>query len=205
MEGDPHHETLWVVAFHEQQLELVNKDGHKLNHLESGQVLLPPDVLLIFRAHGGNHVIEVHDDVDERVQESKECAVTTWGEFQSHPNAHWHNSMVNNVQRRHLVVFLPQDKEECVKEFRELGNVIPPTCPCHPHGQRTSGVVDWLTPQTVVHTPSARHVLIKYPETEQGLKQVIYNENFAQLEGLPVFHELGSQDPGEVAVEQADA
>lgn len=97
MEGNPDHETLWVVALNKQELELVHKDGDKLDHLERGQVFLPPDVLLVFRPHGGHHVVEVHDDVNECVQESEERAVATWGEFHAHPDTHGHNSVMNNV------------------------------------------------------------------------------------------------------------
>lgn len=55
----------------------MDEDGNKLNHLETGQVFLPPDVLLIFWAHSCHHVVEVHDDVHECVQESKECTVAS--------------------------------------------------------------------------------------------------------------------------------
>lgn len=45
------------------------------HHLECGQIFLPPDVLLVFGSHRGHHVIEVHDDVDERVQHSEKGTV----------------------------------------------------------------------------------------------------------------------------------
>lgn len=32
----------------------------------------------------------------------------TWSEFHSHPDAHRHASVVDDVQRRHLLVFFPQ-------------------------------------------------------------------------------------------------
>ena len=32
-------------------------------HLQSGDVLLPPEVLLVLWSHGSHHVVEIHYDV----------------------------------------------------------------------------------------------------------------------------------------------
>lgn len=47
------------------------------HHLEGCEVFLPPDILLILRTHGSHHVVKVHYDVNERVEQSEESAVTT--------------------------------------------------------------------------------------------------------------------------------
>lgn len=73
----------WVV---EEKLEGVRHDGDELNHLHDCQVLLPPQVLLHGRAHGGEHVVSVHHDVDSRVDEAEERRVTAGGEFDAPPN-----------------------------------------------------------------------------------------------------------------------
>lgn len=39
--------------------------------------------------------------------------------------------MVDDVQSRHVAVFLSQNKEQSVEELRELGKVVPPTSSCH--------------------------------------------------------------------------
>lgn len=44
--SDPPDEGFRVVAVDEQQLEGVHHDGDKLDHLQTGEVLLPPEVLL---------------------------------------------------------------------------------------------------------------------------------------------------------------
>lgn len=44
-------------------------------HLECGEVFLPPDELLVFRSHCGDHIVEVHDDMHERVEHGKEGTV----------------------------------------------------------------------------------------------------------------------------------
>ncbi len=73
-----------VAVVVENKLEAVRHDADKLDHLERGHVLLPPDVLLVFRAHGGDHVIEVHEDVDERVEKTEERRVTAGDEPKMH-------------------------------------------------------------------------------------------------------------------------
>lgn len=44
-------------------------------HLEHGQVFLPPQVLLHLWPDGGQHVVRVHNDVHERVEQTEERAV----------------------------------------------------------------------------------------------------------------------------------
>jgi hypothetical protein len=39
-----------------------------------------------------------------------------------------HDSMVDHMQRRHLVESFSHDKEECVKELSELAEVIQVNC-----------------------------------------------------------------------------
>lgn len=46
--------------------------------MEGGQVLFPPNIFLIFWSHCTDHVIEVHDNVDESVEKGEECAVAAW-------------------------------------------------------------------------------------------------------------------------------
>ena len=68
-------------------------------HLEGGQVFLPPNELLVLWTHGSHHVVEVHDNVDEGVEESEKCRMATRCESDTEPNAHRHDSVVDNVQQ----------------------------------------------------------------------------------------------------------
>ena len=124
-------------------------------HLDSGEVLLPPQVLLVLRSQRRHQVVRIHDDVHERVEEAEERGVTAWGELDSEPNRHWHYSMVDHVEGGNVVVFLSQDKEKLewgvtwnlvvggmwgtnrVKKFGELGNEVPPAALRHLE-------IDWL-------------------------------------------------------------
>ncbi len=60
------------------QLKAVGHDRHELDHLDRGHVLFPPDVLLVFRSQGGQEVVGVHQDVDERVLEQQEFLRGGW-------------------------------------------------------------------------------------------------------------------------------
>lgn len=46
--------------------------------LDGGEVLLPPQVLLVVWAHGSQTVVRVHDDMDHTVEKGMECSHTTW-------------------------------------------------------------------------------------------------------------------------------
>lgn len=47
--------------------------------------------------------------------------------------------------------------------------------------------------------------LVEYPRAEHSLEEVVADENPPQVEGFAVLHEPGSQDLGEVSVEETDA
>lgn len=105
MQGDPDHETLGVVAVGKEQLELVGEDGDELGHLERGEVLLPPDELLVLRAHCRYHVVEVHHDVDECVEQREEGTVTTCKE----------SPRFIKLPRRTKQVLVPVSNMQCCK------------------------------------------------------------------------------------------
>lgn len=68
----------WIVAWvPDQQLEGVQHHKDELDHLENGQVLLPPEVLLNLWSHGSQHVVSVHGNVYERIQQAEERTVAT--------------------------------------------------------------------------------------------------------------------------------
>jgi hypothetical protein len=50
--------------------------------------------------------------------------------FHTPPNRCWHNSVMYHMQCGHLIVPFAHDKEQCVKEFSELGEEVPPTSSC---------------------------------------------------------------------------
>jgi hypothetical protein len=56
------------VALDEQQLQAVQTNKKELNHLENGQVFLPPQIFLELRTHRCHEIIEVHDEMDQRIE-----------------------------------------------------------------------------------------------------------------------------------------
>lgn len=121
MGSDEVGEANWVVAVVlEEQLEGVHHNQDELDHLHHCQVLLPPQVLLHLGSHGGQHVVGVHEDVHEGVQEAKKGRVATGGELDAPPDGDGHDAVVDHVQRGHLIVPLTHHKEEGVEELGEL-------------------------------------------------------------------------------------
>jgi len=98
----------------------VDEYHNELDHLEHSQVFLPPEVLLHLWSNSGQHVVRVHNDVYESIEQSKERAVTARCELDAKPYTHRHDSVVNDVQGRHLIVFLTHNEKEGVEEFREF-------------------------------------------------------------------------------------
>ena len=159
-----------IGAFDEHELEGVDHDTDELDHLQRGEVLLPPDVLLVAGSQGGHHVIEVHDDVDEGVEQSEEGRVTAGAEADADPDAERHDAVVDDVQQRNVLVFLAQDEEERVEELGELGEVVPPGGVRHPHGHGVLRVVHRLAPEAVAVKPAALPALVEQPTAEHHLQ-----------------------------------
>merc|ERR1719376_761470 len=104
----------------EQQLNGVDKDADELDHLHVGHVPLPPDVLLVLRPQSGKHVVGVHEEVDNAVEEAKEGCVTAGSVPQTWPNTERHDSVVNHMQGGHVVELFPRHKSKRINEFGEL-------------------------------------------------------------------------------------
>lgn len=121
-----------VIAFvADEQLECVQHHQDELHHLDEGQVLLPPQILLHFGSHGGQHIVGVHQNVDECVEEAEERAMAAGRELHSPPHRGWHQSMVDDVQRGDLVVPFAHHKENGVQELGEFGEEVPPATGRH--------------------------------------------------------------------------
>lgn len=115
-----------VAVVLEEQLEGVHHHKDELDHLQHGEVLLPPEVALDLGSHRCQHVVGVHDDVDEGVQEAEEGRVTAGSELDAPPDGDGHDAVVDHVQSGHLVVPLAHHEEEGIEELGELGEVVPP-------------------------------------------------------------------------------
>lgn len=120
-------DDLGEVAFNEEELRRMDENGYKLDHLHGRQVLLPPEVLLILGPHGGQQVVRVHDNMNERIKEAEESGMSSWSELDAPPNSGRHDAVMYNMQIGDLVKFFPQHKEDGIHEFRELAKEIPPT------------------------------------------------------------------------------
>jgi len=204
MTTDPPNKRLGIVAVDKEQLEGVHHNGDELDHLESGEVFLPPDVLLVLGSHGGHHVVEVHDDVNERVEQSEESRVAAGRETDAEPHAHRHDPVVHHVQKRYVLLFFTQNKENRVEKFGELGEVIPPASVDHPHGNGIVTIVNRLTIIIVVVEPSAHQALVEEPGAEDDLNEVVDDEQPPELIGGTILHEVRSPHLDDHHVTQTD-
>lgn len=78
-------EYFWEITLDEEWKAGVDKEGHKLSHLQLGQISFPPEVFLDARPHGRHEVVEVHDDVDAHVEEPAEGGVSATNKPNSKP------------------------------------------------------------------------------------------------------------------------
>lgn len=86
------------MTLSEAQLECMTEDQDELDHLEVGEVFLPPDVAAVFGSHGCQHVVDVHHNMYKGVDKTKEGAVTTCSKLDSKPNTHGHTAMMDDMQ-----------------------------------------------------------------------------------------------------------
>jgi len=87
----------------------------KLYDLYNSQVLFPPEILLHMRPECGQHVVGVHEDVNEGVDDAKESRMTASNELHTDPTADRHHRMMVEMQERDLSIFLAQNEEHRIQ------------------------------------------------------------------------------------------
>ena len=101
----------------------MNDHGDKLSDLNSRHVFLElGDERLDARAHGRQQIVGVHHNVNSAVNDTADGRVATVSVPQSRPHCDWQDTVVHDVQSRHLARFLAQDKEHRVQhvdKFRQ--------------------------------------------------------------------------------------
>ena len=94
--------------------------------MQFGDVFLPPQILLA-HSHSTEEVVEVHDSVDETVEQGGEEGAAPWHEHHRVPRHESDARVVVEVEEGDLVELLPHQHEPGVEELHELGRVVPPT------------------------------------------------------------------------------
>jgi len=187
----------------EDGLEGVKTEGGELEHLELGQILLPPEILLNLGAEEREEVVEVHDGVDAHVEETTECCVTTTNVSDAPPSCERHDSMVDHVEGGQVAHFLSQHKKERVEIIDEFREKVPPDKVCCLHGTRAGGVVHWLALPVVHASQPETGSYFEHPSTEDCLDHVVEKDDVLDLIRSSVLHELWPPDPHYVVVEDA--
>ena len=111
----------------EDRLEGVEEDKDKLDELDGGEVLLPPEVRLEGGPGGSEQVVEVHQRVHSGVEEGAKAALSTADEPGPPPTEEGQGAVVDHMKEGEVGELLPSDEEEGVEEVDELGEVVPPS------------------------------------------------------------------------------
>lgn len=121
-------------------------DGHvELDHLNNGEVFLPPEVLLHLRSQCCQAIVTVHEDVDGRVDGCTKKCLSTRDPLDTDPPEDKHGAVMVDVEEADLVELLPQDEKDCIQEFHSFGDVVPPKSRCYPDFIDIFRVADRLT------------------------------------------------------------
>lgn len=87
-------------------------------------ILFPPEIILHTRSQCRQVVVKVHDDMDEGVDEWGESSVAVGDKLETHVTRDGHEAVMRDMQQGDLIIFLPQNKEQGVKEVQELEQQI---------------------------------------------------------------------------------
>lgn len=128
--------------------------------------------------------------MDEAVQGGTKVGVTTGHPVHDEPPDVEHASMVVDVQKRDLMVVLPQDEEEGIHKLYELGEVVPPQH-IYDLGIGFSCTVCVLAKEVIIPVPHSRHHLIEHIEGQDREAQIVDQEETPARHRLSVSHVLG--------------
>ena len=77
------------------------------------------------RSQSRQVVVEVHDDMDEGVDEGSESSVAVGDKLETDVTSDGHEAVMRDMQDGDLIIFLPQNKEQGVEEVQELEQQVP--------------------------------------------------------------------------------
>jgi len=90
----------------------VDENADKLDHLESGQILLPPEKRLHLRPKSREEIVEVHHRVNASIEKSSKTSMTSTNKSDAPPGLKRHDTMVKNMEEGEMAKLLLQDKED---------------------------------------------------------------------------------------------
>lgn len=94
------------------------------HHLQRSDMFLPQQIRMEPGAHGCEHVIRIHDDVDEGVDHPNERPVAPGVVLGGSPGDHRHHGVVVHVEECNLALLLSDDEEDCVEQLGYLRQEI---------------------------------------------------------------------------------
>lgn len=94
-------------------------------HLSLGQQFLPPSQrLYVHQIPCRQQVIEIHQNVNDRIQNAQQRRMATGQKANCHKGYAHHYGVMVNVQKRNVLLFLAQHKEERVQHVNDFGQEV---------------------------------------------------------------------------------
>jgi len=116
-------EDFWpVTGWMGQEVECMEENQDKLNHLHLGQIFFPPQNLM--SSQGSKCVVRVHDGMNECVDKRNESSTMIGRELESDPSCKWHNGVVEDMESRNISKLFSQHKKDSVSKVEKFGDVI---------------------------------------------------------------------------------
>lgn len=161
------------AAVGEEGHHAVQSDAEELNHLQSGQMPLPPEIFLVARAHGGHQIVEIHDAMHKRVERRRESTLAARHEAEAGEAGQHHDEVMENVEESDLIVLFAQDEEDGVEEIDELRHVEAVAHQDFLEAVLAGRVVHRLADETVAVEPRQPANAVEHPAVENNLKRVV--------------------------------
>ena len=128
-----------------------------------------------------------------------------WASPDPKPRGERHDAVVNHVEGGQVAELLPEQEEEGVDEVDEFGEEIPPGHVGSIEPILGVAEVHRLTQPVVFSCQPESTGLLEYPDTEQGLEQIVDDHQVLYVEGFPILHEPGARHPDDVVVEDTES
>lgn len=98
----------------------MEESKNELEQLYGGNIFLPPQILLVLGPASSYHIVKIHYDVDERVEDSNESNLSSSNVLGDAPRNKAHHGVVVDVEECNLLIFFPKNEEYCVQQFADF-------------------------------------------------------------------------------------
>lgn len=159
-------------------------------------ILFPPQIFLDFRPKRRQGIIEIHDDMNQCVEQSKEPDDRSHRvDLETEPGEYRHDGVVIQMQKGDLGVLLAQHEEDGVEQIHESSDEKPPADPQHPHRLRGAILTRWIAEvEKDASAVDRLKTLEKEPSVRHHHHDVVEQHRIPNGHWFPVFHHSWKDD-----------